>query len=29
MSYVAVAVDHTQEPACLPNEFTPPNHIES
>jgi serine/threonine-protein kinase len=27
--YVTVAVDVTQEPACLPNEFTPPNHIES
>ena len=29
VSYVTVAVDHTQDPACLPNEFTPPNHIES
>ncbi|HEX3299007.1 MAG TPA: transglycosylase domain-containing protein [Actinomycetota bacterium] len=27
--YVTVAVDATQDPACLPNEFTPPNHIES
>ena len=25
--YVAVAVDTTQEPACLPNQFTLPNHI--
>jgi penicillin-binding protein 1A len=29
VSYVTVAVDDTQDPACLPNEFTPPNHIES
>jgi hypothetical protein len=27
--YVTVAVDMTQDPACLPNEFTPPNRIES
>jgi penicillin-binding protein 1A len=27
--YVTVAVDATQDPACLPNQFTPPNHIES
>jgi len=27
--YVTVAVDVSQDPACLPNEFTPPNHIES
>ena len=26
--YVTVAVDTTQEPACLPNSFTLPNHIE-
>jgi penicillin-binding protein 1A len=25
--YVAVAVDTTQQPACLPNPFTLPNHI--
>jgi penicillin-binding protein 1A len=27
--YMTVAIDSTQDPACLPNEFTPPNHIES
>jgi penicillin-binding protein 1A len=27
--YVTVAIDATQEPLCLPNEFTPPNHIET
>ena len=27
--YVTVSIDSTQDPACLPNEFTPPNHIES
>jgi len=26
--YVAVAVDTTQQPACLPNAFTLPNHID-
>lgn len=28
VSYVAVAVDTTQQPACLPNAFTLPNHID-
>jgi penicillin-binding protein 1A len=28
VSYVAVAVDITQDPACLPNGFTLPQHIE-
>ena len=27
--YVAVAIDSTQQPACLPNSFTLPNHIET
>jgi penicillin-binding protein 1A len=27
--YVTVSIDSTQDPACLPNEFTPPNHIVS
>ena len=27
--YVTVSIDSTQDPVCLPNEFTPPNHIES
>ena len=26
--YVAVAVDTRQDPACLPNQFTLPNHID-
>jgi penicillin-binding protein 1A len=27
VSYVSVAIDTTQQPACLPNEFTLPSHI--
>jgi penicillin-binding protein 1A len=27
VSYVSVAIDTTQQPACLPNEFTLPTHI--
>jgi penicillin-binding protein 1A len=29
VQYVTVAIDSTQDPACLPNDFTPPNHIVS